>query len=291
MSALTYAAAQILRVLPRRRVSQAMGVLAEHEWSEPLGRAVVGLYSRAYDIDTAQCEKKSGWRSFDEFFTRELKTGARPIEGDDRVVVSPADGRIESPGPISSSSTFMVKGRPYRVEELVGDSTEARRYVGGAGCVVYLSPRDYHRVHSPVRGRITEIRSLPGDYFPVNSIGLRHVKDLFARNRRVAICIDTPPEVGLGRVTVVMVAAMVVGRITVSGVDAPDVPLGLHRMNPALEVERGSELGVFHLGSTAVVFVEPQGAGKWLAGEGPILYGRGLLERKEGRAAAGTEAP
>jgi len=290
MSALTYAAAQLLRVLPRRRVSRAMGMLAEHEWSQPLGRAVVGLYSRAYDIDTGECEKTAGWRSFDEFFTRELKTGARPVDGDDSVIVSPADGRVESIGPISSSSTFMVKGRPYRVEELVGDATEARRYVGGAGCVVYLSPRDYHRVHSPVRGQITEIRSLPGDYFPVNSIGLRHVKDLFAINRRVAICIDTPADVGLGRVTVVMVAAIVVGRITVSGVDAPDVPVGLHRMTPALEVDRGGELGIFHLGSTAVVFVEQQAAGKWLTGEGPIRYGRGLVERKTARTAT-TEAP
>lgn len=254
-----------------------MGKLADHEWSEPLGRAVVGLYSRAYDIDTHECQKNDGWRSFDEFFTRELKDGTRPLEGDDRVIVSPADGRVESMGPISSSSTFVVKGRPYRVEELVGDATEARRYIGGAGCVVYLSPRDYHRVHSPVRGSITEIRSLPGDYFPVNQIGLRHVKDLFARNRRVAICIDTPD---LGRVTVVMVAAIVVGRITVTGVDAHDVPLGLHRPSPPIEVMRGGEIGVFHLGSTAVVFVEPNAAGKWLAGEGPIRYGRGLIEAK-----------
>ena len=141
-----------------------------------------------------------------------------------------------------------------------------------------------------MRGQITEIRSLPGDYYPVNSIGLKHVKDLFAINRRVAICIDTPADVGLGRVTVVMVAAIVVGRITVTGVDAADVPIGLHRMTPALEVARGDELGIFHLGSTAVVFVEPQAAGKWLVGEGPIQYGRGLVERRAGRSAT-TEAP
>ena len=263
-----------------------MGALADHAWAAPLGRAVVGLYSRAYDIDTSECRKTEGWRSFDEFFTRELRGGARPLEGDDRVLVSPADGRVDSMGPISSSSTFLVKGRPYRVDELVGDATEARRYEGGAGCVVYLSPRDYHRVHSPVRGKITEIRSLPGDYYPVNAIGIDHVKDLFAINRRVAICIDTPDDVGLGRVTVVMVAAIVVGRISVTGIDAQDVPLGLHRMSPGLEIERGDELGIFHLGSTAVVFVEPQAAGRWLASEGPIQYGRGLLEaRHEGHGA------
>ena len=110
-----------------------------------------------------------------------------------------------------------MKGRPYQVDELVGDPEEAKRYEGGTGCVVYLSPRDYHRVHSPVEGAIVSVRSMPGDYYPVNAIGVRHVHNLFVRNRRVAICIDTPPESGLGRVTVVMVAAMVVGRITVTG--------------------------------------------------------------------------
>src|SRR5207247_439954 len=100
---------------------------------------------------------------------------------------------------------------------------EAARYEGGGGCVVYLSPRDYHRVHSPVDGQIALVRSMPGDYFPVNRIGMRHVKNLFARNRRVAVAIDTAD---LGRVTVILVAAMIVGRITVTGIDSRDVPFG-----------------------------------------------------------------
>jgi phosphatidylserine decarboxylase len=181
----------------------------------------------------------------------------------------------------------MVKGRPYRVEELVGDAAEARRFAGGSGCVVYLSPRDYHRVHAPVGGVIRKVRSLPGDYFPVNSIGIAHVPNLFARNRRVAIEIDADGD--LGRVTVVMVVAMIVGRITVTGIDSRDVPLGEHTFATPLRVERGGEVGMFHLGSTAVVLAEKRASGRWVAGEGAIRVGEALLEasreKANGRAA------
>lgn len=273
MTAITYATAQILRVLPRTRITRAMGRLADYAWPEPLGKAVVGLYCRAYNVEMGECAKASGFASFDAFFTRELREGARKMPEDPRVVVSPADGRVDSIGPIDGRA-FHVKGRPYQVDELVGDPEEARRYDGGTGCVVYLSPRDYHRVHSPVEGAVVAVRSMLGDYYPVNAIGVRHVERLFVRNRRVAIVIDTPPESGLGRVTVVMVAAMVVGRITVTGIDSRDVPEGLHAFDPPLRVGRGDEIGIFRLGSTAVCFFERKASLKWLAEEGPVRFGQ-----------------
>jgi phosphatidylserine decarboxylase len=284
MSVLSYATAGLLRVVPRARVSRAMGRLADVEWSPEVGRAVVRLYARLYDVSFDECVEQGGWRNFDAFFTRRLKDGARPVDGRAKIVVSPADGRVESMGRVDEGGTFVVKGRPYSVEELVGDAAEARRFLGGAGCVVYLSPRDYHRVHAPVDGTIRRIRSMPGDYFPVNAIGLRHVPNLFARNRRVAIEIDA--DGGLGRVTVVMVVAMIVGRITVSGVDAWDVPLGDHDFSPPRRVARGEEIGVFHLGSTAVVFTERAASARWLASEGPIRMGVGLCGALEGSRAA-----
>lgn len=255
-----------------------MGRLADVQWPEAVGKAVVNLYCRAYDVELDECLKSSGFASFDEFFTRALRDGARAMPGDARVAVSPADGRIDSIGPVDGR-TFTVKGRPYRVSDLVGDETEAKRYEGGMGCVVYLSPRDYHRVHSPVEGTITEVRSMPGDYYPVNELGVNYVHNLFVRNRRVAICIDTPPESGFGRVTVVMVAAMVVGRITVTGVDARDVPEGLHRYDPPQAVARGDEIGIFRLGSTAVVFFEKCVKGSWLVSEGPVRFGQPFVKR------------
>ncbi|HEY3815622.1 MAG TPA: archaetidylserine decarboxylase [Polyangiaceae bacterium] len=275
MSAVTYATAQILRVLPRARIGRVLGHLADHRWSQPLGRAVVGVYSHVYDVELDECVENGGWSSFDAFFTRRLRDGSRAVDPDPRAVVSPADGRIDSMGPIDEGGRFVVKGRPYAVAELVGDAQEARRFLGGAGCVVYLSPRDYHRVHAPVSGTIRRIRSLPGDYYPVNAIGVRHVPNLFCRNRRVSLEIDA--EDGLGRVTVVMVVAMIVGRITTVGIEARDVPLGDHLFEPALQLRRGDELGVFHLGSTAVVLVEKRAAGRWLVGEGPVRYGQALM--------------
>lgn len=286
MSVLTYATAQLIRVLPRAHVGRALGRLADKPWSPRVGRAIVGLYRRAYDLRFDECVEREGWASFDAFFTRRLRDGARPLPADKGALVSPADGRLESAGAIDASSTFTVKGRPYRVAELVGDEREADRYRGGHGCVVYLSPRDYHRVHSPVGGIVRRVRSMPGDYFPVNAIGMRHVPQLFVRNRRVAIEIE--PAGGAGRVTLVMVVAMIVGRITVSGIAAHDVPIGDHTFEPPAPVARGDELGVFHLGSTVVMLVDSAAAGGgWLADPGPIRVGQALLRGPADRPEAG----
>lgn len=278
MKPITYATAQILRVLPRTRITRAMGRLADYAWPERVGKAVIDLYCRAYDVELDECQKASGFSSFDEFFTRELRDGVRPMPADPSVVVSPADGRVDSLGVLDGRS-FVVKGRPYRVEELVGDDDEARRFEGGLGCVVYLSPRDYHRVHAPVAGTLSHVRSMPGDYYPVNDIGVRHVENLFVRNRRVAIFLDTPEESGLGRVAVVMVAAMVVGRITVTGIEERDVPIGVHAFDPPRAIARGDEIGIFRLGSTAVLFFERRAGLRWAAKEGPIRFGEALAAR------------
>ncbi len=250
----TYAAAKLLRVLPRTQITRAVGRLCDARLHPAVAEAIVGLYVKAYRVDLNDCEMNGGFPSFDAFFTRPLRDGARPLADDAAAIVSPSDGRLEDAGPVHAGGAFTIKGRHYSVAELVGDPGEVARYENGHYAIVYLSPRDYHRVHAPVAGRISLIRSLPGDLYPVNSIGERHVQSLFSINRRVAIVIDTERH---GRVTVVMVGAMIVGRITVTGVDARDVPLGLHRIDPAIEVARGDEIGVFHIGSTAVVFVEP----------------------------------
>lgn len=275
MSALTFATAQLLRVLPRARVSRAVGKLADASWPDTLGRAVVSLYSRAYRVALEEADGGPEWSSFDAFFTRGLRDGTRPVAPGKRLVVSPADGRVDSTGEITADSRFVVKGRPYQVAELVGSEEEAQRYAGGRACVIYLSPRDYHRVHSPVDGELVEIRSMPGDYFPVNDIGVKHVPNLFVRNRRVAFVIDTPT---LGRVTAVMVSAIIVGRITASAVEGYDVPMGNHTLTPAVPLARGEEIGVFHLGSTVVLFLEKRAAGSWVVERGAIRYGEGLHE-------------
>jgi phosphatidylserine decarboxylase len=249
----TFAAAQILRVLPRVHISRAVGRLCDQPIPSGFARAVERAYCRAYQVNMDEAEGHLGsYPSFDAFFTRPLKKGARSISAD--AVVSPSDGKLSCLGRIESGGQIHVKGQLYDAAELIGDTQDAQRYAGGQFAVVYLAPGDYHRVHSPVDGNITLLRGMPGDLFPVNSIGERYVPRLFVRNNRVAIVIDTEQ---LGRVTVVMVGATIVGRISVVALPGPSVPPGTHAIQPGHAVTRGDEIGMFHLGSTAVVLFEP----------------------------------
>jgi phosphatidylserine decarboxylase len=268
----TYAAAQLLRALPRVRLSRAVGELCELPLSPPVSRAIMGVYSRAYRVNMDEAMPESGpYPSFDAFFTRPLKEGARLVSAD--AVVCPADGKLSSCGRVDSGSRIFVKGQHYDVGELIGDARDAARYSGGEFAVVYLAPGDYHRVHSPVDGEVTLVRGVAGDLYPVNSIGERHIPQLFVRNHRAAIVIDTR---GLGRVTVVMVGAVIVGRITISALPGrPSAAPGVHPVNPPQSVARGQEIGMFHLGSTAVVLLEPGvSVGRPL---GKVRYGESLL--------------
>jgi phosphatidylserine decarboxylase len=268
----TFAAAQILRFVPRVRLSRAVGRLCELQIPPKLADAASRVYAKAYGVNLGEADPEQGpYGSFDEFFTRRLRPGARVL--DTARVISPADGKIVASGPVSSNAEIFVKGRPYDIAELCGFSGAAELYSGGQYAVIYLHPRDYHRVHAPVAGEIRRIRSMGGDLFPVNSIGERHIPRLFVRNQRVNIEIESPT---LGTVAVVMVGATIVGRITTVALGGERTPEGEHRIAPAINVNAGDEVGTFHLGST-VVLVLPRTAGVTLSsGTGPVLYGESL---------------
>lgn len=236
-----------------------MGRLADLGGPAPLVQSSIRAFVRAYGIDMGEAViPADGFSSFDAFFTRELKEGARVVDPRADVVVSPADGRIEDFGPIAPDAKFRVKGFDYTVAELLGSEEEAAHFRGGAFFIVYLSPRDYHRVHAPVDGRVRRARHVDGTLYPVNSLGLKYVKKLFARNERVV----TVQASRFGEVATVMVGAIGVGRITMS-YDARFVtnhgpvssPVDYGEAGPALV--RGGELGRFHLGSTAIVLLGP----------------------------------
>lgn len=289
MTAATYAFAQLLRVLPRTQITRAVGKLVDLELPPAVSRAVVGAYSRAYRVDLAEAEPVSGaYRSFDAFFTRKLREGARTIEAPPGALIAPSDGRLDSFGPVESDGLFTIKGRTYRACDLLGDArdgeTQADRYLGGQFAIIYLSPRDYHRVHSPCDGSISAVRSYPGELFPVNAVSEAHIPNYLGRNRRVAIEIQTRDH---GLVTVVMVAAMIVGRISVTGIDDRDVRYGRHELG-GLAIGRGDELGIFHLGSTAVLFFEPGAVPPLSPKLGPIRLGDPLHAR-EGGAGGGSQ--
>lgn len=273
VSVTTFAAAQLIRALPRVQLSRVVGRLCEQPLPSRVSSIVQQAYCAAFDVDLSEAADPGPYPSFDAFFTRALRDGARPIEG--AQVVSPADGLLSVRGPVDGGATIRVKQQNYDVAELVGDGLDARRYRGGEFAVIYLSPRDYHRVHSPVDAKISVVRGIGGDLFPVNKIGEQHVEGLFVRNNRVCICLDHDT---LGRISVVMVGATIVGRISVSVIPEPAVPPGETTFAPARPVARGEELGMFHLGSTAVVLFEP--GVKLTRQPGPILMGQALIESR-----------
>ena len=279
-------AATSLRVLPRKRLSRMLGRLTRVEAPDSVLRTAMRMYCRAYDVDLADFEvPEQGFPTFDAFFTRRLKPGARRLDADPDAILSPADGRLEDLGVIEPGATFSIKGQRYDVPELLGDPTAGGEFEGGCFAVVYLSPRDYHRVHAPVSGCAVALRHIPGTLFPVNSIGVRHVPKLFARNERVVVHQRSERH---GRVATVLVGAIGVGRI---GVSFDDTVLTNDGRSPGLRVygedppflERGSELGVFHMGSTVVLLVErdqalrllPSASARVRMGEAIARKGRG----------------
>jgi len=253
-------AAQTVRVLPRKRLSRALGRIAASRAPQRLVDAAVAAFVRAYDVDLTEVDvPPGGFRTFDDFFTRTLYPGVRPIDPNPRALVSPADGRIEDLGEISADGELIVKGQAYTAAALLGDAGAAVSYEGGHYFIVYLSPRDYHRVHAPTCGSVQCVRYVPGTLFPVNRIGTDFIPQLFARNERLAIVQE---GVVHGVVTTIMVGAIGVGRI---GLSFDDVQTnrgdasGLRSYaDSPIPRDRGDELGVFHMGSTAIVMTPPE---------------------------------
>jgi phosphatidylserine decarboxylase len=252
-------AAQTVRVLPRKRLSRALGRLAASKAPQPVVDAAVTAFVRAYDVDLSEVEMPpGGFATFDEFFTRRLREGARVVDPDPRALVSPADGRIEDLGETTAKGELVVKGQPYTAAALLGDPEAAATYEGGHYFIVYLSPRDYHRVHAPTCGSVQCVRYVPGTLFPVNRIGTDFIPQLFARNERLAIVQE---GVVHGMVTTIMVGAIGVGRIGLSFDDVQtnrgDTPGLRSYADSPIPRDRGDELGVFHMGSTAIVMTPP----------------------------------
>ena len=246
-------AIQLLRVLPKERISRAVGRLCEQPLPSMMSALISRSYSAAYDVQMVEAAAPHGcYRSFDAFFTRTLREGVRPIAN--VKVVSPCDGRISAHGPIDDGSRLFVKGQPYEVADLVGSTGSSRDYVGGQFAVIYLSPKDYHRVHSPIDGRLLSIRATAGEYFPVNSLGERWVPQLLVQNRRVAFFMETLDGIPI---TLVMVGALIVGKITANALGDRDVAPGEHQLESAIRLQKGDELGAFHLGSTVVLLAAP----------------------------------
>jgi phosphatidylserine decarboxylase len=254
------AARSVWRIFPKRALSGAIGWGGSRNLPNALRGAMLSRFARIYGIDPSEAEKPIGdYCGFDEFFTRRLRPGARPVDRGAGRVVSTSDGTIVESGLAEAGKLLQAKGVLFSVEELVGEAEAAKRLEGGAYFITYLSPKDYHRVHSPVAGRVVGWRHIPGVLFPVNARSVNREPRLFVGNERFVTFIEG--EAGFA--VVVMVAAVGVGHVTA----AYDDEVATHR--PSFQrasqrrydeprpIERGGELGIFHLGSTAIVVFEP----------------------------------
>lgn len=243
--------------LPRSAMSQWAGRLAARRRPRWLVQGAIKTYAWAYRVDLGEAEKEhpTDYDAFHALFTRTLKGSVRPIADSEAHLVSPCDGKIVEQGAISTNTRLLIKGQTYRLEELLGDAEQAEAYAGGHFAVIYLSPRDYHRVHAPSTGLVRTVSRLHGDRYPVNALGLRYVPQLFARNERVAV--EQQAQAG-GRVLTLLVGALIVGGIELRGFNSHSDCLVLNHKqrfaaNAAPMRDAGQELGFFHLGSTVVV--------------------------------------
>lgn len=223
--------------------------------------------SALFDIDMGDSllKKPEDFKSFNDFFTRELKPGSRPIDSAIESVVSPVDGTISQMMNIQGGDIFQAKGHSYTVEELLGgDTKRAAQFAEGLFTTIYLSPRDYHRIHIPVSGTLTEMVHVPGRLFSVNPATTRTIPGLFARNERVVAHFDTP----LGAMAVVMVGAVNVGSIETVWAGEVTPPAGKNvsswsysketNRESDLLFEKGAEIGRFNMGSTVILlFANP----------------------------------
>ncbi len=250
--------------LPHHPISRGAGKLANSEtpWLRDL---IIRRFIAAYNVDMGEAARSEGqFRSFNDFFTRELKPGARPLADGAQYILSPADGAISQIGRIEHGRIFQAKGRHFTATQLLGGNDEAaRRFEGGAFATIYLSPKDYHRVHMPATGSLVSTTYVPGDLFSVNQVTAENVDGLFARNERLASLFEGEDSLFAS----VMVGAMIVAGIeTVWGgpVETHAPKLVHDRFAPGEHMlKAGDEMGRFILGSTTVLLFEP-GRVEWL---------------------------
>jgi phosphatidylserine decarboxylase len=272
--------------LPHRFLSRL--VLWGTRWTfAPWKNFLIGRIVRAYDVNLAEAETAdfAAWPHFNAFFTRALKPGARPQPADPAAIACPADGRISQSGTIRDGRILQAKGQSFSAAELLGDEAAAAPYRDGSFATVYLSPRDYHRVHMPLAGELVETVHIPGRLFSVAPFAVAGVPRLFARNERL-VCHFQGEH---GPFVVVLVGAMLVSGIgTVwRGVEVPPYASTITRRDyrgRGIRLERGAEMGRFNMGSTAIVLLPPAVGcfDATLVAEQPVKVGEAIGRQRAG---------
>lgn len=251
-------------LLPHHGLSRLTGALAESEFG-PIRNTFIRQFASRFKVDMSEAERESlsDYRNFNDFFTRALKPDARPFPEASDAFACPVDGSVSQIGRIENGRIFQAKGQSFSGTELLGgDAQQARYYKDGQFATLYLSPRDYHRIHMPCDGKLLRTTFVPGRLFSVNKVTADNVPRLFARNERLVCEFETDQ----GRMIMVLVGAMIVASIetTWAGVVAPyrRQILRHHYDEPNLHLSRGEEMGRFRLGSTVILLL-PENRLNW----------------------------
>lgn len=244
-------------LLPHRALSRV--VYWATRWTfAPWKNWLIGTVVRRYHVDMAEAAQPDplAYQHFNAFFTRKLRADARRADGDPAALLSPADGRISQAGPIVDGRIFQAKGQDYSAAELLGDEAAATPYRNGRFVTVYLSPRDYHRVHMPLRGTLKETVHVPGRIFSVAPFAVEAIPRLFARNERLVCHFEGEH----GPFAVVMVGAILVSSVATvwDGLVIPPYAPAIRRKSFAgqgITLERFAEMARFNMGSTVILLL------------------------------------
>lgn len=243
-------------MVPQHALSRLVGRVANCN-NRLIKNTFIKWFIKRYHVDMtlAAEENPTAYACFNDFFTRALKPHIRPICGEPNAIICPADGAISQLGKIIDGRIFQAKGQDYSTQELLGGDAElAAVFADGDFATVYLSPKDYHRVHMPYGGKLVRMISIPGDLFSVNTVTANNVPRLFSRNERVAAIFETD----IGPMAIVLVGAMIVAGIETVW-DGQLAPMGSREIENSLYpyqniiLEKGAEMGRFKLGSTAII--------------------------------------
>ncbi|MDH5716783.1 MAG: archaetidylserine decarboxylase [Spirochaetia bacterium] len=266
-----------LKLLPKNKLSKILGFLAGLHLPKFVMIPILIAFSRIFRIDVKEAELElSDYRSLNKFFTRALKNGTRIIEPNAHTIVSPVDGRIINYGKIEDGKLFQSKGIDMNLDELLGSNVLLDKFKGGLYSTIYLSPQDYHRIHSPYSGNIVGYYYKPGKLYPVNPMAVNSIDGLFSRNERLITYIETK----YGTIAIIKVGATSVGRIKVKYDDTISTNKWRrlpkeHFYDKAIHISKGDELGRFEMGSTIILLIE-KGTAEFLDIEErqKLLYGQ-----------------
>jgi phosphatidylserine decarboxylase len=249
-------------ITPKHLLSRLVGSLAAAE-AGAVTTAIIKLFIKQYKVDMSEAlESNPGaYSSFNAFFTRQLKANARSICQDEEQLALPVDGAVSQLGNIKHDAIFQAKGHDYSLTTLLGGKPDvAKPFLDGKFATIYLSPKDYHRIHMPIDGQLTDMIYVPGELFSVSPLTAERVPGLFARNERVVAIFDTK----IGKMAMVLVGATIVASIETKWAGTVSPPAGknvLHWQYPSqgdnsVFIKKGEEMGLFKLGSTIVACFE-----------------------------------